>query len=134
MNSCIFCKIVSKEIPVNYIYEDEHAVAFADLHPVNPGHTLVIPRTHSEVFLNMEVGDFSNLMALVHRVGKKVDAAFPSPKLGVLIKGFDVPHTHVHLIPLQDPTDLTVLKFQGEMPPQATAEELARVTERIRAA
>lgn len=119
MDNCVFCKIVSGEIPACKVYEDEVAVAFVDLRPLNPGHTIVVPKQHSSTFLDMMGPDYATLMRVVHMVGKKVSVAYPTERLSVLIKGFDVAHTHVHLIPLNEDAELVFNKNGTVLPPEA---------------
>lgn len=133
MNDCVFCKIARKEIPATFVYEDDNVIAFLDLHPMNPGHTLVVPKTHSETFLDMDEVTYSALMHVAHELAKKVHRAFPTPRLSLLTKGFNVAHTHVHLIPLNDDGDL-VGRFGVHLPPASSDEELAEIAARIQSA
>lgn len=132
MSDCVFCKIGAGEIPTPTVYEDDSALAFIDLHPLNPGHTLVIPKAHSETFLDMSTEEFARFMDVVHRVAKKVHAAFPTPRLSILTKGFDVPHTHVHLIPLSANGDLISGRFGEHLPPEAPLDVREAMAEKIK--
>lgn len=133
MNDCVFCKIARKEIPATVVYEDEHTVAFLDLHPMNPGHTLVVPKMHSETFLDMDTAAYGTLMRVVYELAQRVHHAFPTPRLSILTKGFNVAHTHVHLIPLNDDGDL-VGRYGTHLPPEASSAELTEVAARIQSA
>lgn len=99
MDECIFCKIIKKEIPSSKIYEDDKIFAFLDINPVNPGHTLVIPKKHYE---KMEVSP-DNFVADVFVGAKKIMKAIKESLLAdfvaVSVVGIDVHHFHVHLIP-----------------------------------
>ena len=132
MGDCIFCKIASGTIPVPSVYEDENFVAFIDLHPLNPGHTLVIPKEHFESVIDMPRETFAGLMDVVYRVGQKVHRAYPSARLGILVKGFDVPHAHVHLIPQHTIGDIVSGKYGEHLPPEASREDRESMATRIK--
>jgi histidine triad (HIT) family protein len=131
VQTCIFCKITRGEIPVPLVYENEYTMAFIDLHPLNPGHTLVIPKVHSETFLDMADVDYTELMRTVRNVSLKIHAAYPTPRFTMMTKGFDVPHTHVHLFPLIHDSDV-VSRYSPNMPPEASFEERLEMAERIK--
>lgn len=100
MNQTIFTKIINGEIPCHKIYEDERTFVFLDIHPAQPGHTLVISKTPAETFLDLDEQDVAALWQTVHKVGAKLKQAFPDKKrIGVLVEGFDIPHVHISLIP-----------------------------------
>jgi histidine triad (HIT) family protein len=101
---CIFCKIINKEIPCYKVYEDEKTLAFLDIKPVNPGHTIVIPKEHYQNIEDISAEDFIAVMMTVKKIGKLL-----KDKLGVigynvhenndLVAGQEVPHLHFHIIP-----------------------------------
>lgn len=99
--NCIFCKIVSKEVPSNIVFEDEDSIAFLDIHPKAPRHTLLIPKDHYPWFIDMpeNLSDkiFKNARQLAIELKVKHQADYV--RLGIV--GTDVPHTHLHLIPLK---------------------------------
>jgi histidine triad (HIT) family protein len=99
MENCIFCKIAAGQIPADKVYEDEKVVAFLDIHPKAPGHTLVIPKEHYPWFQDVpdQVGD--DLFRVARKIARdlKVSQAADYVRLGIV--GTDVPHTHVHLVP-----------------------------------
>lgn len=103
-NDCIFCKIVRGEIPSQKIYEDEGAFAFLDIHPINRGHTLVIPKTHHENMFTAPEDVFTKLMGTVHLLAPKVKQAVGAEGINIGINneaaaGQLVFHVHVHIIP-----------------------------------
>ncbi len=132
MDGCVFCKIARGEITVPTVYEDDFAVAFIDLHPLNPGHTLVIPKRHFDSVFAMPEDGFVKLMNVVHKVAQRIDRAFPSKHLGVVVKGFDVVHAHVHLIPQHSIGDIVSGKYGAHLPPEASLAEREDMAERIR--
>ena len=107
MEDCIFCKIVAGDIPAEKVYESEDALAFFSIGPVNPGHTLVIPKAHSRSALTMEGDDFVSLMKYVHMIADAVKNAAKADGVNISFNceaaaGQEVFHTHVHIIPRYD--------------------------------
>ncbi len=104
MTDCLFCKIVAGEIPAKKIYEDEHTIAFLDINPINPGHTLVIPKKHSRNILDISCEDFIQVMEKVRKLAPAVKNASVAEGVNVHINNEPVAgqvifHTHVHIIP-----------------------------------
>ena len=104
--SSIFTKIVNGEIPCYKIAEDENYLAFLDVMPLAKGHTLVIPKKEVDLIFDLESEDFKNLWGFAQQVAKKVGAAMPCVRVGVAVIGLEVPHAHIHLLPLQHEKDL----------------------------
>lgn len=101
---CIFCKIIRKELPSSKVYEDDSTIAFMDIAPVNKGHTLVIPKRHSETLLHMDERDAMNTFKTVQLVSDAVKKATNADGISILMSNFKaagqvVPHAHVHIIP-----------------------------------
>lgn len=107
MDDCIFCKIIKKEIPAHIVYEDGEVIAFLDISPINPGHILVLPKVHVPDFYDLEEGVYGHVMAVVQKLGKVVHEKIKPLKVGTCIIGLDVPHTHVHIIPIHQYHDIT---------------------------
>lgn len=101
MENCIFCKIVAGEIPCEKVYEDETFLAFLDIHPKATGHTLLIPKTHYPWFIDLPDTLGENLFKNVTRLSRELKEKYNADYVRVGIVGTDVPHTHVHLIPLK---------------------------------
>lgn len=99
MSDSIFTKIVKGDIPCHKVYENEKTLAFLDIHPVQPGHTLVIPKKEVEFLWDLDVKDYQAVMDTVKKVARRLRAMLPAPYVGVQVIGVDVPHAHVHLIP-----------------------------------
>ncbi len=99
--SCIFCKIVSGEIPSKKIFEDEHTIAFLDIHPKAPGHTLLIPKDHYPWWTDMPDDLSDHLFHTAKSLGNKLKAEYNADYIRLGIVGTDVAHTHIHLIPLK---------------------------------
>lgn len=131
MDNCIFCKIIRGEIPSAKVYEDENFLAFLSINPINPGHTLVIPKKHVEYLFDMEDEDLGNIMKICKRVARALEKSFQpaTGKIGIMVAGLEVSHTHIHLIPMNSEKDLNFEKAQS-----VTPEELSRNAEIIKEA
>src|SRR5688572_23282241 len=108
---CIFCKISDGDIPSHKVYEDPDVIAILDINPVNPGHTLVIPRQHTEHFQDMGGERYQNVMNVVQRVARAIKKTYNPPRVGLMVWGFEVPHTHVHVVPLQEPGNFSITRM-----------------------
>jgi histidine triad (HIT) family protein len=125
----IFTRIINGEIPANKIYEDDHVIAVLDLHPQFPGHTLVIPKNQVDHVWDLSDDDYEFLWSAVKKIGSHIREVIGSPRVGVVVEGFGVPHCHVHLIPIYHGNDLK--KPQDlEAEPDFTA--LAAMAEKLR--
>ena len=114
MSSTIFEQIIAGSVPCHRVYEDELTLAFLDIHPVQPGHTLVIPKQPVEFVWDLEPELYAAVMTTVQKVAKRLKLVLEADYIGAKIVGVDVPHGHVHLIPFT-----TVEQFNQ---PQSTAE------------
>jgi histidine triad (HIT) family protein len=104
--SSIFTKIVNGEIPAFKIAEDEQFLAFLDVNPNAKGHTLCIPKQEINKIFDMEEDHYLGLMQFARKVAKAIEKAVPCKRIGVAVVGLEVPHVHVHLIPLHDMDDM----------------------------
>lgn len=100
MKDCVFCQIINKESSSKLLWENERFLAFLDQKPVNPGHTLLIPKTHIEYLFDLEGGIYRELFEQVRLLEPALRAVTGAPKLGLALEGFGVPHVHLHLIPI----------------------------------
>jgi len=123
----LFTKIIDGEIPAHKILEDDKYLAFLDLKPVNPGHTLVIPKREIDYIFDIEDELLEGMMDFAKKVAKAVQKAFPCKKVGIMVAGIEVPHAHVHLIPINSVGDLSFSRAKA-----ATQDELASAAQRIR--
>ncbi len=123
----IFTKIINGEIPSYKIAEDEHFFAFLDIDPNAKGHTLCVPKKEVDKILDLDEETYMGLMAFSRKVGMAIEAAIPCQRVGMTVIGLEVPHVHVHLIPLQSMSDAT---FQSKV--SLTKEEFVKVAESIR--
>lgn len=127
MNDCIFCKIASGEISTHKIYEDEKTFVFLDKHPINPGHMLVIPKTHEPDFYKLDANYYQALMETVQLMSARVAEQLTPKKVGLIVAGWDVPHTHVHVVPMEDYNDITSKSILDGNRANPTEEELVTV-------
>lgn len=104
--SSIFTKIINGEIPCYKIAEDENHIAFLDVMPLVKGHTLVVPKKEVDLIFDLESEEFKNLWAFAQQVAKKVGAAIPCLRVGIAVVGIEVPHAHIHLVPMNTMQDL----------------------------
>ena len=98
--SSIFTKIINGEISAYKIAEDDNFVAFLDAMPLVKGHTLVVPTKEVDLIFDLETEEYKNLWAFAQEVAKKLKSAIPCVRVGVAVVGLEVPHAHIHLIPL----------------------------------
>ncbi|HEY1041682.1 MAG TPA: HIT domain-containing protein [Candidatus Paceibacterota bacterium] len=96
----LFEKIIAREIPAHIVYEDDHHIAFLDIFPDAPGHTLLVPKKVTRWFYEMSEEEFATLMTTGHKLTKHLNEKLGSESVKLLIYGEKVPHTHLHLIPL----------------------------------
>ena len=106
MIDSIFTKIIKGEIPCHKIEENEHFIAFLDIMPLKKGHTLVVPKVQVDYIFDLENQTLGDLMIFAKKVAKKIEAAIPCERIGVAVIGLEVPHAHVHLIPLVGISDI----------------------------
>ena len=103
----IFTKIAKGEIPSYKIAEDENFYAFLDISPLKEGHTLVIPKnTENDYIFDLDDETYDGLVAFAKRVAKAIKKAIPCKRVGVAVLGMEVPHTHIHLVPLESEGDM----------------------------
>ncbi|MGZ6005240.1 MAG: HIT family protein [Candidatus Saccharimonadales bacterium] len=100
MSDSIFTKIIKGEIPAYKIYEDDKTLAFLDIHPAQTGHTLVVPKLQVAEFQDMSEADYQALMASVKKVAQRLKEVLKPKRVGLHVEGFDVPHVHVHVLPI----------------------------------
>ncbi len=125
----VFTRIIRGEIPSHRVYEDESTCAFLDINPARPGHTLVVPRREAPSLFDLPPADYAALWQAVRRVARRLERATGCERVVVVVYGADVPHAHVHLIPLEAGGYLAFPE-----PSTASPDELAEMAERIREA
>ncbi|MBO4826595.1 MAG: HIT family protein [Prevotella sp.] len=126
----IFSKIAAGEIPSYKCAEDEHFYAFLDINPVKEGHTLVIPRREVDYIFDMEDDELAAFQLFAKKVATAIKKAFPCRKVAQVVLGLEVPHAHIHLIPMNSEQDVD---FRGEKL-KLTEDEFKSIAEKIRTA
>jgi histidine triad (HIT) family protein len=126
--STLFTRIANGEIPSYKVAADDRHYAFLDINPVAPGHVLVIPRVENDYLFNLEQDDYMALMAFARRVAKALEKSMPCKRVGVAVIGLEVPHTHIHLVPISEEKDMN-FKDKKTLP----AEEMQRIADAIAA-
>lgn len=129
MEDSLFTRIIKGEIPCHRIYEDDRVIAFLDVHPLHEGHTLVVPKTQVDHLWDLPQDDYVYLWNIVKTLGDHVRQTLETPRVGVVVEGFGVPHVHVHLVPIESGEDL---KRHQDMSAEIDHEQLAQMAERLR--
>ena len=129
METTLFTKIVNGEIPAYKVAEDDRFLAFLDAFPTTKGHTLVIPKQQVDYIFDLDEEVYMGLMAFARRVAAAVEKAVPCKRIGLAVVGLEVPHTHVHLIPLNSMQDMNFANKQ-----QFSKEEFEDTAAKIKAA
>ena len=102
----IFSKIIKGEIPCYKVAENDKFFAFMDINPVQKGHTLVIPKKETDYIFDIEDNDLAEMMVFAKQIAVRIKSAIPCTKVGVAVIGLEVPHAHIHLVPMQKEGDL----------------------------
>jgi histidine triad (HIT) family protein len=123
----LFTKIINGEIPCHKVYEDDKTFVFLDIHPIQPGHVLVVPKTQVDFVWDLNYEDYQALMSTVQKLGRKLRAAFPDKqRVGVMIEGLDVTdHAHVKVFPFDRGEYRTIPDMSAE-PDHAALAEIAK--------
>ena len=128
----VFTKIIRGELPGRFVWQDERAVAFLTINPVKPGHTLVVTREEVDHWIDLAPDLAQHVMAVCHGVGRAIQSAFAPRRVGQAIVGIEVPHVHVHLIPLDAIGDLNFAHADPNPKPAALDEAAAKIRAALR--
>jgi len=124
--SSIFTKIITGEIPCHKVAENDDFIAFLDINPNAKGHTLCVPKKEIDKVFDMDKAHYARLMDFAYDVAQAIEKAIPCKRVGMAVVGLEVPHVHVHLIPLQTMDDMRFEKKEN-----LTHEEFAQVAQSI---
>ena len=124
----LFTRIVRGEIPCYKVAEDDHFLAFLDINPLREGHTLVIPKHEVDKFFDLPEDLLTSIMPFAKGVAAKIERVVPCDRIGISVIGLEVPHAHMHLIPIDRVSDMDF----GKPKLKPTAEQLSAIAERIR--
>ena len=127
----IFSRIVKGEIPCYKIAEDERFFAFMDINPVAVGHTLVIPKREDDYIFNLDDDEIGAMMVFAKKVAKAIEKAVPCKRIGVAVIGLEVPHAHIHLIPISQEGDMDFKKEHVQMSEEEFREVQKRIVEQL---
>jgi len=127
--NCPFCKIVAGKLSTFKLWEDKNFLAFLDHKPISPGHTLIIPKQHYPYLFDLPDKRYGEIMSVSKKLAAPIRSAMGSKRIGVLVEGFGVDHSHVHLVPINGSNELTRKGVTG-----VTDEEFKRVSDLIKSA
>jgi histidine triad (HIT) family protein len=127
----IFSRIAAGEIPCYKVAEDDRFLAFLDINPLAKGHTLVIPKVEVDYIFELDDKLFSDLFAFAKRVGLAIDREIPCKKVGITVIGLEVPHAHIHLIPINGISDMEFSRPKLKFTPEELSETALRISERM---
>lgn len=126
MQPSIFAKIINKEIPSYIIEENEDFIAFLDVFPLAKGHVLVVPKMQVDYIFDLEPEIYSGLWLFANKIAKKLKQAIPCKRIGIAVIGLEVPHAHIHLIPLQSVEDINFTRPKLKLIPKDFEEILSK--------
>lgn len=125
----IFTRIINREIPGYIVAEDDHYIAFLDINPLMLGHTLVVPKKEVDYIFDLDDTTLSGLTLFAKKVARAIEKAVPCNRIGVSVMGLEVPHTHIHLIPMNTMSDINFSRPKLT----STKDQLKEVAEKIKA-
>jgi histidine triad (HIT) family protein len=128
----IFTRIINREIPGHIIAEDDRYIAFLDITPLVMGHTLVVPKQEIDYIFNLDDDTLAGLMVFAKKVSHAVKAAIPCKRIGVSVIGLEVPHTHVHLVPMNSADDVNFTRPKLNPTPAQLKEVADRIVAELR--
>lgn len=139
--NCIFCKILKGELPTVKVYEDAHVLAILDLRPIQPGHTLVIPKQHIDHFMDVPEDLAAHIIHVGQKIARRMRDVLKPERVGNIIAGYGVAHVHYHIIPMFEAHDISSrayafiengqVQFSADKAPIASAEDRAEIAQRL---
>ncbi|HRI79839.1 MAG TPA: HIT family protein [Cyclobacteriaceae bacterium] len=124
----IFTKIIKREIPAHIVAEDDHFIAFLDIMPLTKGHTLIVPKVEVDYFFDLDDSTYTGLNLFARKVSKAIQKATRCKRVGVAVLGMEVPHAHIHLVPMNAMRDMNFANAKLKL----TNEQLAEVADQIK--
>lgn len=124
----LFTRIINGEISAEKLLEDERYLAFLDIRPIRPGHTLVVPKEEVDYLFDLDDPTLGGLLPFARQLARPIERATGCARVGVMVAGLEIPHCHVHLVPMDSVFDLDFAKAS-----EASGEDLADMASRIRA-
>ncbi len=129
----IFSRIIAGELPARFVWRDDRCVAFLSRNPLAPGHTLVVPIQEVDHWIDLPEDLAAHMWSVAQRIGRAQQAAFAPVKVGVLVVGEEVPHTHVHLVPFHDLSQIDLANAEADPDPAALDDAAERLRDALRA-
>ena len=130
----VFTRIIAGELPGRFVWKDEHCVAFLTINPIRPGHVLVVTRDEIAHWIDLPRGLAEHLMGVSQTIARAVAVAWRPARVGLMIAGLEVPHVHLHVLPIDELDDLSFAKADPNPAPEALDEAARRIREALRAA
>lgn len=128
--SSVFTMIINGDLPARFVWKDERCVAFLSINPMAPGHTLVVPREEVDHWIDLDPDLTNHLIGVCQNVGRALDLGFKPKRVGLMVAGLEVPHAHVHVIPMEGMHDLDA--DNADLAPNP--DDLDAAADRVRAA
>jgi histidine triad (HIT) family protein len=130
----IFTRIIDGELPGRFVWRDERCVVFLSINPLADGHALVVPIAEVDHWIDLPADDAAHLMRVAHAVGAAQQQAFSPARIGLVIAGFEVPHAHVHVIPITGMAELDFANVRDGVPDEAFDAAAAKLRDALQAA
>jgi diadenosine tetraphosphate (Ap4A) HIT family hydrolase len=127
----VFSKIINRELPGRFVYEDDDVVAFLTIQPMTQGHTLVVPRAEIDQWQDIDRENFNRVMGVAQLIGKAVCKAFGAQRAGVIIAGLEVPHLHVHVFPAYNLSDFGFANVDRDPSPASLDEAQRKIKDAL---
>ncbi|CAN5866899.1 HIT family protein [soil metagenome] len=130
----IFTRIIEGELPGRFVWRDDRAVAFLSINPLRPGHTLVVPIQEIDHWIDLDPDLVAHLTDVARTVGRALHDAFGTAKVALIALGLEVPHTHLHLVPIESEADVHFERAERDPDPAALDDAAERIRQALRAA
>lgn len=138
MKDCLFCKIARGELPAHKLYEDDHILAFLDLHPIRKGHALIIPKAHHVWFEDLPEPLATRITSCAQRIARAMKRIYATERVALFYTGIHVAHAHAHVVPMLHVHDVTSAAYLQDgpdsfsTPPTLPQSEMAQITDALR--
>jgi histidine triad (HIT) family protein len=129
----IFTRIIEREIPSYTIAENDRFYAFLDIFPMREGHTLVVPKQETDRFFDLDEDTLAAMMVFARPIALAIEKSFPCNRCGISVVGLEVPHAHLHLVPIDSPDDLNFTRPKLKLSPGQFLEAQRKITEQLSA-
>ncbi|CAN5816580.1 HIT family protein [soil metagenome] len=128
----VFSRIIDGELPATFVWRDDRCVGFLSINPLRPGHTLVVPRREVAHWIDVDADEWAHLTAVAQTIGKALDAAYSPAKVGLMLAGLEVAHTHLHVVPIDGMHDLDFANADPDPDPSVLEAAADRVRDALR--